>query len=40
MAIGGTYKIEIKTPLGNQEANLTFSVKGNVLNGSSESSFG
>jgi hypothetical protein len=40
MAIDGTYKIAIDSPMGNQEVNLTFKTKGAVLTGSSESSVG
>jgi hypothetical protein len=40
MAINGTYQIEIETPMGSQETQLTFKVTGATLNGSSESSFG
>lgn len=40
MAIDGTYKIEIDSPMGTQEVKLTFKAKGAILNGSSDSSFG
>jgi hypothetical protein len=40
MAIDGTYKIEIDSPMGTQEVKLVFKTKGTVLSGSSESSFG
>jgi hypothetical protein len=40
MAIDGTYKIEIDTPMGTLETKLTFKVTGAALNGSSESSLG
>jgi hypothetical protein len=40
MAIDGTYKIEIESPMGTQKVTLTFKAKGAVLEGSSESSMG
>jgi hypothetical protein len=40
MAIDGTYKIEIDTPMGKQEATLTFKTAGNVVNGTAESMMG
>jgi hypothetical protein len=40
MAIDGTYKIEIDSPMGKQETKLTLKAKGTVLTGSSESSMG
>jgi hypothetical protein len=40
VAIDGTYKIEIESPMGTQEVKLIFKAKGAVLDGSSESSFG
>ncbi|MGD0795191.1 MAG: hypothetical protein ABR958_06360 [Dehalococcoidales bacterium] len=40
MAIDGTYKIEINSPMGLLEVKLNFKVSGAILNGSSDSSFG
>ncbi len=40
MAIDGTYKIEIDSPMGKQETKLTFKAKGTTLTGSSESPLG
>jgi len=40
MAIDGTYKIGIDSPMGNMEVKLTLKAKGAVLEGSSESSLG
>ena len=40
MAIDGTYKIVIESPLGNQQTTLTLKARGAVLDGSSESSLG
>ncbi|MBN1693113.1 MAG: hypothetical protein JW845_06110 [Dehalococcoidales bacterium] len=40
MAVHGTYKIEIDTPMGKQEATLTLKADGDKLSGSMESSFG
>jgi hypothetical protein len=40
MAIDGTYKIEIDSPMGKQETKLTFKTKGAALTGSSESAMG
>jgi hypothetical protein len=40
MSVDGTYKIEIDTPMGKQEAKLTLKTAGNKLSGSMESSFG
>jgi hypothetical protein len=40
MAIDGTYKIEIESPMGAQEIKPTFKAIGHVLEGSSESSYG
>jgi len=37
MAIDGTYNITINTPMGDQEAKLTFKTDGNILTGTSES---
>jgi hypothetical protein len=40
MAIDGVYKVEIESPMGNQEITLTLKTDGNKLSGSTESSFG
>jgi hypothetical protein len=40
MAIDGTYKIEIESPIGIMGVTLTLQTRGEVLNGASESSFG
>jgi hypothetical protein len=40
MAIDGTYKIEIETPMGKQESTLTLKTDGDKLSGSMESMFG
>ena len=40
MAVDGTYKIEIDTPMGKQEATLTLKTDGDKLSGTSESVFG
>jgi hypothetical protein len=40
MAIDGTYKIEIDTPMGKQEATLTLKTAGDKLSGTAESMFG
>jgi len=40
MAIDGTYKIEIDTPMGKQEAKLTLKTAGAKLSGTMESGFG
>ncbi len=40
MAIDGTYKIEIDTPMGKQEATLTLKTDGGKLSGSAESMMG
>jgi len=40
MAIDGTYKIEIDTPMGKQESTLTLKTDGAKLSGSTESMFG
>jgi hypothetical protein len=40
MAVDGTYKIEIDTPMGKQEAKLTLKSAGAKLSGAMESSFG
>jgi hypothetical protein len=40
MAVDGTYKIEIDTPMGKQEAKLTLKSAGAKLSGTMESSFG
>ena len=40
MAVDGTYKIEIDTPMGKQEATLTLKTAGDKLSGTMESGFG
>ncbi len=40
MAIDGTYKIEIDTPMGKQESTLTLKTDGNKLSGNMESMLG
>jgi hypothetical protein len=40
MAINGTYKIEIDSPMGTQEVKLTLKAQGTTFTGSSDSSFG
>jgi hypothetical protein len=40
MAVDGTYKIEIDTPMGKQESTLTLKADGGKLSGSMESMFG
>jgi len=40
MAVDGTYKIEIDTPMGKQESKLTLKSTGAKLSGTMESSFG
>lgn len=40
MAVDGTYKIEIDTPMGKQESKLTLKSDGAKLSGAMESSFG
>jgi hypothetical protein len=40
MAIDGTYKIEIETPIGKQEATLTLKTAGDKLSGTAESMMG
>jgi hypothetical protein len=40
MAIDGTYKIEIDSPMGKQEATLTLKTDGDKLTGTDESFFG
>jgi len=40
MAVDGTYKIEIDTPMGKQESKLTLKAAGSKLGGTMESSFG
>jgi hypothetical protein len=40
MAVDGTYKIEIDTPIGKQESKLTLKAAGAKLSGTMESSFG
>ncbi len=40
MAVDGTYKIEIDTPMGKQESTLTLKADGNKLSGSMENMFG
>jgi hypothetical protein len=40
MAIDGTYKIEIDTPMGKQESRLTLKAGGTKLSGTMESPFG
>ncbi|MHB8104813.1 MAG: hypothetical protein ACYDG5_04660 [Dehalococcoidales bacterium] len=40
MAIDGTYKIEIDSPMGKQEATLTFKTAGEKLSGTAESAMG
>jgi hypothetical protein len=40
MAIDGTYKIEIDTPMGKQESTLTLKTAGGKLSGNMESMFG
>jgi len=40
MAVDGTYKIEIDTPMGKQEATLVLKTDGDKLSGTTESPFG
>lgn len=40
MAIDGAYKIEIDTPMGKQEATITFKTDGDKLSGSADSMMG
>jgi hypothetical protein len=40
MAIDGTYKIEIESPMGKMEETFIFKTKGNVLTGKVESQMG
>ena len=40
MAVDGTYRIEIDTPMGKQEASLTFITNGDKLNGAMVSALG
>ena len=40
MAVDGTYKIEIDTPMGKQESTLTLKTDGDKLSGSMDSMFG
>lgn len=40
MAVDGTYRITIKTPMGAKESLLTFKTEGNSLSGQSESEAG
>jgi hypothetical protein len=40
MAVDGTYKIEIDTPMGKQESKLTLKAAGAKLSGTMEGSFG
>jgi hypothetical protein len=40
MAIDGTYKIEIDTPIGKQESTLTLKTAGDKLSGTAESMMG
>lgn len=40
MAVDGTYKIEINTPMGAQEAELTFNSSGEKLTGQANSQLG
>jgi hypothetical protein len=40
MAVDGTYKIEIDTPMGKQESNLTLKTDGAKLSGSMDSPMG
>ena len=40
MAVDGTYKIEIDTPMGKQESTLTLKADGDKLSGVMESMFG
>lgn len=40
MAVDGTYKIEVDTPMGKQESTLTLKADGGNLSGSMESMFG
>jgi hypothetical protein len=40
MAIDGTYKTELDTPMGKQESTLTLKTEGGKLSGSSENQFG
>ncbi len=40
MAVDGTYKIEIDTPMGKQESKLTLKAAAGKLSGTMESSFG
>ena len=40
MAVDGTYKIEVDTPIGKQEATLTLKTDGDKLSGTAESTMG
>jgi hypothetical protein len=40
MAVDGTYKIDVDTPMGKQESKLTLKSAGAKLSGTTESSFG
>jgi hypothetical protein len=40
MAVDGTYKIEIESPMGKQESTLTLKTDGDKLSGSMDSMFG
>jgi hypothetical protein len=40
MAVDGTYKVEIDTPMGKMEQNFTLKTEGNVLTGRVESQMG
>ena len=40
MAVDGTYKVEVDTPIGKQEATLTLTTDGTALSGSTESVMG
>jgi hypothetical protein len=40
MAIDGTYKIELETPMGKQEATLTLKTDGDKLSGAADSMMG
>ncbi len=40
MAIDGTYKIELDTPMGKMETKMTCITKGNILTGKAESQMG
>ena len=40
MAIDGTYKIEIETPIGKQESTVVFKTNGDKLSGTAESMMG